>query len=157
MPRLLGRLAHVSRSGRVIPIPREWSAKLPRMHLDGEIYAGRGEWEAPIAAVVRYKGAPTVCFIVFDAPQLAGCWSTRIAVAARMIRCGFAAVTSWQVVDDLVHVSLYFRKVRAEGGKGLMLRRPGVPYSTTRTNDLLKVKACPITGELRWAERRRVA
>ncbi len=38
-----------------------------------------------------------------------------------------------------------------------MLRRPDVPYSTSRTNDVLKVKACPITGELRWQERRRAA
>ena len=37
-----------------------------------------------------------------------------------------------------------------------MLRRPGVPYSTARSNDVLKVKACPITGELQWQERRRV-
>ena len=39
-----------------------------------------------------------------------------------------------------MHVSLYFRQVRSEGGEGLMLRRPDVPYSTTRTNDVLKVK-----------------
>ena len=146
-----------SRSGRIIPIPKEWSASLPRMHLDGEIYAGRGQWEATVKAVVRNHWEPAVCFIVFDAPQVAGCWSKRIAAAAKKIKCRFAAVTPWQVVEDLVHVSLYFRQVRAEGGEGLMLRRPGVPYSTTRTNDVLKVKACPLTGELRWSERRRVA
>src|SRR5688500_16239246 len=55
-----------SRSGRVIQIPREWSAALPRMHLDGEFWAGRGKWERTVAAVVRNAWAPQVCFIVFD-------------------------------------------------------------------------------------------
>jgi hypothetical protein len=58
----------------------------------------------------------------------------------------------YQTIDDLVHASLMFRKIRESGGEGLILRRPG--YSTTRTNDVLKLKACPITGELRWKERR---
>ncbi len=57
----------------------------------------------------------------------------------------------------VVHTSLVFRQVRSEGGEGLMLCRPAVAYSTTRTNDDLKVKACPITGELRWQECRRAA
>lgn len=146
-----------SRSGRLIPIPCEWSAELPRMHLDGEIYAGRGQWETTVAAVVRHKWEPSVCFIVFDAPEVAGCWSKRIAAASKKLPCTFAAVTPRAVVKDLVHVSLMFRQVRSENGEGLILRRPAVPYSTRRTNDVLKIKACPITGELRWAERRRVA
>jgi ATP-dependent DNA ligase len=40
-----------------------------------------------------------------------------------------------------------FRTIRESGGEGLILRPPGVSYSAKRTNDVLKVKACPITGE----------
>jgi ATP-dependent DNA ligase len=60
----------------------------------------------------------------------------------------------FETASDLVHVSLMFRHIRAAGGEGLILRRPGVSYSITRTNDVLKVKRCPITGELAWEERR---
>ena len=95
-----------------------------------------------------------MCYFVFDAPEVAGCWSKRIATAAKKLKCAFAAAVPWQPVDDLVHVSLYFRQVREQGGEGLILRRPGVPYSTRRNADVLKVKRCPITGELRWQERR---
>jgi hypothetical protein len=56
-----------------------------------------------------------------------------------------------------VQVSLLFRSVREGGGEGLILRRPGVGYSAKRDTDVLNVKACPITGELRWRERRGVA
>jgi DNA ligase 1 len=146
-----------SRSGRVIRIPSIWSAKLPRMRLDGEIFAGRGKWETTVAAVVRNQWTPETCFIVFDAPEIDGCWSKRITAAAKKIRCEFAAVVPFEQVRDLVHAALMFRRVRAEGGEGLILRRPAVGYSTTRTNDVLKVKRCPITGELEWQERRRQA
>src|SRR4030095_1947052 len=83
-----------SRSGRLIEIPRQWSANLPRMHLDGEVFAGRGQWDATVAAVVRNQCARAVCFIVFDAPETEGCWSKRIAAAAKtsMRLCGRRAV-----------------------------------------------------------------
>ncbi len=141
----------------MIQIPPERTSKLPRMHLDGEFWAGRGRWEATVAAVVRNRWTPEVCFMVFDAPQADGCWSKRIAAAKKKLRCDFAAPMPYEPVADLLHVSLMFRRVRAEGGEGLILRRPGAGYSTRRSNDVLKVKRCPITGELEWAERRRVA
>ena len=144
-----------SRSGRVITIPPQWSAELPRMHLDGEFFAGRGQWETTVAAVARNRWTPQVCFMVFDAPRVVGCWSKRIAAVKKKLRCDFAAAVPYEPVSDLVHVSLMFRRVREGGGEGLILRRPGAGYSTCRVGDVLKVKKCPITGELAWVERRR--
>jgi DNA ligase-1 len=146
-----------SRSGRVIPIPQEWSKRLPKIALDGEIFAGRGNWETTVAAVVRNQWTPEVVFMVFDAPGIEGCWSKRIATATRKLRCNFAAAVPFETVHDLMHVSLMFRRVRAERGEGLILRRPRIPYNTERTADVLKIKRCPITGELEWSERRRPA
>src|SRR5688572_23193168 len=127
------------------------------MHLDGEFFAGRGEWETTVRAVIRNDWAPTVCYMVFDAPEIDGCWSKRIAAVKKKLRCNFAAPVPFAMVADLVDVSLMFRRVRAEGGEGLILRRPGARYSTRRINDVLKVKKCPITGEMAWTERRRQA
>jgi DNA ligase 1 len=113
--------------------------------------------ERSVAAVLRNDRPTQVCFIVFAAPEVASCWSKRIVAASRKCRCNFAAVVPWEPVKDPVHVSRMFRLAREAGGEGLILRRPGTSYSTARTNDLLKVKACPITGELRGQERRRHA
>lgn len=146
-----------SRSGRVIQIPLAWSAKLPPMHLDGEFFAGRGQWEKTVAAVARNRWTTEVCCTVFDAPRIEGCWSKRIAAVKKKLRCDFAATVPYEAVADLVHASLMFRRVRAEGGEGLILRRPGAGYSARRVSDVLKVKKCPITGELAWLKRRRVA
>jgi len=80
-----------------------------------------------------------------------------MAAANKKLRGDFAATVPFERVTDLVHVSLMFRRVRAEGGEGLILRRPGAGYSASRVNDVLKIKKCPITGELAWVERRRHA
>jgi DNA ligase 1 len=146
-----------SRSGRWIPIPDVWTKKLPAMHLDGEIWGGRGNWETTVAAVVRGQWAPTVCFMVFDAPEIQAPWPTRLAAAKRKLRGKFAAPVPFQQVEDLQHVAQIFRTVRLAGGEGLMLVHPTEHYSSTRTSNVLKVKKCPLTGELAWSERRRTA
>lgn len=143
-----------SRSGRVIPIPEEWRRQLPAMHLDGEIWAGRGKWEVTVAAVVRRQWVPEIGFFVFDAPQLDAPWPERLAAAKRKLRHAFAAVVPHTRIDDLAHASAIFRAIRLAGGEGLMLWHPARRYSTITTGNVLKLKKCPITGELQWAERR---
>jgi hypothetical protein len=106
---------------------------------------------------MRNKWAPHVVFIVFDAPEIEGCWSKRIAVATKKLKCGFAAAVPWLEIEGIEHASRLFRDIRLKDGEALIVRRPGVPYSTRRNDDVLKIKACPLTGELRWQERRRVA
>jgi hypothetical protein len=53
------------------------------MRLDGEMFAGRGKWEASVAAVVRNQWTPEIFFIVFDAPEIEGSWSKRIRAASQ--------------------------------------------------------------------------
>jgi ATP-dependent DNA ligase len=73
----------------------------------------------------------------------------------KRLRCDFAATVPYEPVSNLVHVSRMFRRVREGGGEGLILRRPGAGYSTSRVNDVLEIKNCPITGDLACVERRR--
>lgn len=143
-----------ARSGRVIPVPDAWRVKLPAMHLDGEIWAGRGKWEVTVAAVVRRQWVPDVGFFVFDAPQVDAPWPQRIAAAKKKLRCAFAAVVPYQEIRDIAHAAALFRKIRLGGGEGLMLWHPERRYSATRSGNILKLKECPLTGELKWAERR---
>lgn len=135
-----------SRSGRTFPIPPTWSAKLPSMHLDGEIWAGRGKWELTVEAVVRGKWDAAVCFMIFDAPQVSGTWDQRIAAVAKRVRCSFAAAVPWQRIETMDHLSEVFRRVGEGGGEGLMLRCPAaVGYSASRSNRVLKLTRDPIS------------
>lgn len=121
------------------------------MHLDGEVWGGRGQWEATVAAVVRNQWAPSVCFRVFDAPEVPGYRAERIKAASRCVRCTFAAVVPWRPVNDLEHASQMFRTIRLAGGEGMILRHPTAQgYETRGSGTVLKVKRCPIHGDLKW-------
>lgn len=94
--------------------------------------------------------------MVFDAPEITGTWAERIKAAARRVRCTFAAVVPWSPVRDLGHAFELFRGIRLGGGEGLILRHPTARnYHARRTGEVLKMKCCPIHGDLRWPERRR--
>jgi ATP-dependent DNA ligase len=83
-------------------------------------------------------------------PKIEGCWPKRIAAAKNKLQCQFGAAVPFETVSDLVHAAVILRRIREGGGEGLILRRPGAGYSTTRTNDVVKIKKCPKTGELAW-------
>ena len=74
------------------------------------------------------RAEPMECsfvFLVFDAPEVDGCWSKRIAVAAEKIQSDFAGVVPWIELKDIEHASRLFREIRTSGGEGLVLHRPG--------------------------------
>ncbi len=134
-----------SRSGRSFPIPDKWRAQLPAMHLEGEIYAGRGEFAKSVAAVVRnqWKG---VGFVIFDAPAVAGPWTERIRHAEAAVQTGFAATIPWQFIENVRHLGKIFRQVGRDGGEGLILRCPFSPYIPGRSAKVLKLVRDPLTG-----------
>lgn len=139
-----------SRSGRKVPLPDLWHRSLPRMALEGEVWAGRGKWEATVAAVAHNICAPLVCFIVFDAPAVAGPWPKRIAAAARRLKGKtFASVIPCETVRDMRHLAQMFRHVGRAGGEGLMLRCPKTEgYRAGRCSAVLKLTRDPVDGRI---------
>lgn len=124
-----------TRSGRCITAPESITANLPHTPLDGEIWAGRGEFIAARNAANHGHWLPVVRFVAFDAPQAAGDWLARLA----SIPEGVNKVEGFKVTgtgDVCFHVSRIVR----EGGEGLVLRQPGVGYVTGRTASMLKAK-----------------
>lgn len=122
-----------TRSGNIIRHP--WS--LPAgVHLDGEVWAGRGQFQAASEAVRLNHWTSNVHYVVHDGPQFKGDWCDRITVAS-----AFWPTVSWQIAPaDEMAVRLMALKVFNLGGEGLVLRKPGAGYVRGRTNTLLKVK-----------------
>lgn len=137
-----------SRSGRAFAIPDKWRLRLPRkLHLEGEIWAGRGNFELTVRAVVNNQWDARVCFIVFDAPNAPGAWGQRLNVAAKRLRGRFAATIPFNRVRDVQHLARLFQSVGADSGEDLMLRCPkSVGYSPGRCDRVLKLCRDPITG-----------
>lgn len=139
-----------SRSGRAFPIPEHWRERLPKMHLEGEIWAGRQQFPVSTSAVVRNVWAPEVCFLVFDAPKLPGTWADRMRGAARGLRrCVFASPVPWVAIEDVPQMATVFRAIGSGGGEGVMLRCPiSVGYQAGRGRRVLKLTRDPIDGRI---------
>lgn len=125
-----------TRAGNVIPVPDMIRATLPVCHLDCELWGGRGGFGAACAAVKGNWG-PTVLLVAFDAPQAPGGWVDRMATLD---------VTNVNRVVPHVAASTEeaFRvaaQIIAEGGEGVVARKPGINYRPGRGTSTLKIKA----------------
>ena len=127
--------------------------------LDGEIVAGAagaygdfGRLQTRLgrsgASAVEATGVE-VSYHVFDVPWWDGAdrrrdpWAARHALVERTVRWGgpLAPTPAW-FGDRATHLE----DVCAAGGEGLVLKRPGSPYSSRRSPDWVKLK-CERSGE----------
>jgi DNA ligase 1 len=134
------------RSGNVVNAPKWFIDKLPKIPLDGELWIGRGEFEA-LSGAVR-KNAPVdeewqrIRYMIFELPDAVGTFAERVAAMtalAKTIGAPLEAVPQYQVADRLTLKRKLAEVVKA-GGEGLMLHLADAPYQTGRSNVLLKLK-----------------
>ena len=134
-----------TRGGEIIKAPAWFTKGLPPVHLDGEIYAGRGQLQAARLAT-QYGGrhfTRKIRFVVFDRPQSHTYWPYRLSLAGHELRKDrYASSIPFIVCDGYAHLFSYLNKIQTDGGEGVMLRHPHVTsYEIGRTKNLLKVKA----------------
>lgn len=135
-----------TRSWLVIRAPERIVARLPRgIALDGELWAGRGTFERCRIAV-QHRGPDHedwlgVDYHVFDAPTTnAVRLETRLARAALLAEsAGVTFMPQMRCSGSAEAISMMERIV-ADGGEGVVLRRPRSHYVFDRCSDWLKVK-----------------
>ena len=132
-----------TRGGRVIPAPRSFTNALPRVALDGELWAGRGRFTEARVACQYGRWTPSIRFMVFDAPTAPGNWAERMAVAAvALAGCPVAMPVAFQRLDGAEHAGDVLQAVLGNGGEGLILRNPTAGgYVAGRSANVLKIKA----------------
>jgi DNA ligase-1 len=131
-----------TRDGNAIQAPDSFLSKLPAgVHLDGEVWCGRGAYIEAMTAVRHGKFTDSCRFVAFDVPQAEGNWLKRIKHADGMQN---------EVVVTSARGKIGFRdepselaaSIIAAGGEGLMLRNPDIKrYERKRTINLMRVKA----------------
>ena len=144
------------RSGSAIAAPAFFTAALPRgTALDGELWLGRGRFQALISVVRQPAASDTawreVRFAVFDAPGAPGGYAARMEAAAAALARGaaaagpaapaLAAAHSFTLCAGAAELAAELARVEALGGEGLMLRRAEALWRGGRSSDLLKVKS----------------
>ncbi len=128
-----------TRGGRVVRLPDHW--RLPAMALDGELYDGPGGVYRCGAAMRYGRFATSMRFCVFDAPQVAGDWSERMAAAVAVLAGNAQAqAVAFRRVTSTADALAELAAVKSRGGEGLMLCAPGLRYAAGRTDRLLKLK-----------------
>lgn len=136
-----------TRGGERVQAPAWFTAGWPAVPLDGELWAGRGQF-ARASATARQQVPDDVAwrgmrFMVFDLPTHGGTFTERItALQATVARIDQAWVLAVAQTRATTHTALQaqMRRVVKAGGEGLMLHRGASLYSATRNGDLLKVK-----------------
>ena len=135
------------RSGRVVPAPAWFTARLPRVALDGELWLARGRFDA-VSGIVR-KTQPVdaewrdVRYMAFELPGADGSFAER---AQRLHE--IARQTAWEPlvavdqrpVADRAALQRRLAATVALGGEGLVLHRADAPYQAGRTDALMKLK-----------------
>ena len=135
------------RGGRAVPAPTWFIAKLPQQALDGELWLGRGRFEA-LSGIVR-KTEPLddewrqIKYMIFELPNGAGSFVERAQRIKEIVTQTqwpqLIAVEQYRVANRAVLKKKLDEVVRA-GGEGLMLHLADAPYVTGRSDVLFKLK-----------------
>lgn len=136
-----------TRSGLAISAPAWFVQRLPRVALDGELWAGRGRFEALSGAVRRSQPRDDewqhIRYMAFELPGAPGPYSERAERLASIGQetdwPGFQAVEQRRVAGR-AELQRWLAEVVAGGGEGLMLHRADAPYVTGRSAVLQKLK-----------------
>ncbi len=135
------------RSGLSIAAPEAFVERLPLVPLDGELWLGRGRFEA-LSGLVRRQSPDAQAwrqlrYMVFELPGAPGSFASRAQRITALVR-----QTGWpqlqaveqQVLGSPQALQRRLEEVVAAGGEGLMLHRADALYETGRSASLLKLK-----------------
>lgn len=137
----------LTRGGERIAAPAWFTAGWPKTPLDGELWAGRGQFARAVSTVRQQTPGDAAWramrFMVFDLPAQGGPFSERIpalnGVVSRIDQPWVQAVGQSKVASHAALQGLLATTVK-RGGEGLMLHRGTSFYKGARNDDLLKVK-----------------
>lgn len=137
----------LTRAGNPIAAPAWFTAGWPATAMEGELWAGRGQFSQAVSTVRQQTPDDAAWralrFMVFDLPAEGGTFNARLPVLqARVAQLGQAWVQAVAQTPATTVQALQARlaeTVRA-GGEGLVLHRGSAPYAAQRSDDLRKFK-----------------
>lgn len=136
-----------SRLGNPYLAPDWFTAGLPSTPLDGELWAGRKQFQRAVSIVRRQDRSDSwkkISFVVFDAPALDAPFEERLAQCRAVLEAArppYAHVHEHHVCGGIEALRAELARIEALGGEGLMLRQPASRYVAGRSATLLKVKS----------------
>jgi DNA ligase-1 len=137
----------LTRGGETIHAPAWFVAGWPAMALDGELWAGRGNFQQAVSTVRQQtpddKAWSKMRFMVFDMPGKVGEFDLRLRATrstVQQMNLPWVQVVEQRKVADHAALQALLDRTVAQGGEGLMLHRGSSLYRAERNDDLLKFK-----------------
>ena len=139
----------LSRNGKIIAAPGDWSTYFPPFALDGELYTARGEFEKIQSTVMDKTPSVTawseIKFHVFDVPEASGGLLERLGELEKFIAKNPQAGQNLKIikqvkVKDNAEFEAFAEAIIARGGEGAVVREPNAPYERKRSKNALKYK-----------------
>lgn len=135
-----------TRHGNPINAPSWFLKGLPSFELDGELWSGRGQFEKTLSIVSTQNPDNRwieITYNIFEVPNQQGNLFQRLLVLQRYMNKypnPSLNVLEQVVVESNDELGIALNKVLKEGGEGLVVRDPELPYVTGRLSSALKVK-----------------
>lgn len=136
-----------TRSGKRIYAPAWFTDPLPNYAIEGELWAGRGNFhhvqQTVLDTTPNDEAWKMINFMLFDMPESAGDYQKRYFNIVDL-----ASKTNSKHINYIEHTPIaseseligYLNNVSGEKGEGVMLRKIRAPYQAGRSNDMLKLK-----------------
>lgn len=137
----------ISRKGKYFCPPSWFTKNFPKTPLDGELWISHNSFEQVASVVLKKVPIDTewedVTYMLFELPDAPGTFADRYVTMQNLARA--AQNRHLQIIpqiqlEDEPSLEQYLDKIITAGGEGLMLHRALSPYTTGRTQDILKVK-----------------
>lgn len=136
----------LSRLGNVFVAPEWFTAGLPNVVLDGELWLERKQFQKTVSIVRRKDQSDhwrQIRYVVFDAPAIPEPFEARVEQIGDLLKQHgpeYAISHEHARCRGISHLQEELQRVEALGGEGLMLRQPESRYVAGRSSTLLKVK-----------------
>ncbi|WP_051216411.1 DNA ligase [Ferrimonas futtsuensis] len=138
----------LTRSGKPIQAPHWFTAELPALELEGELWIGRGQFES-LLSVVRDQTPDDqqwrqVQFQLFDMPGvMQPFWQRyeRLQAIVKGIGQPHVQVIAQRLITSKQELQSTLEQLSRSGGEGLMLHHKDNPYLPGRSGNLIKYKS----------------
>ncbi len=137
----------VTRQGNRLYPPAYFTDLLPKFSIEGELWAGRGEFNQVMRTVLDktpdIDAWKNIRFMAFDLPRHIGSFQQRLVQLKQAVaKINHPQIQTVEQFKATNKASAYqhLQNTIAQGGEGIMLRDANAVYVNGRDNSLLKVK-----------------
>lgn len=136
----------LTRKGQIIRAPEWFTKSLPPFALDGELWRKRNDFSFVQNTVL--DGVPSddwreITYNIFEVPEAPGDFPARLAKAKAWFDSHPAThvgILEQRECKGPDHLTAFLAEVEADGGEGVIVKDPSLPFHTGRSPHILKVK-----------------